>query len=361
MDSNNTNNDTDQTASSPSPAPSVGAGNPPPVSENPSSQPPSVNPLEMSPQLSKPDMFSNPAASHGIPQPTAPMSSEQTPTNIPLPTAPLAQSSSRKGAPMILIIILLVFSFFCGLLIAAWYFQTQLQKDTTPKQATQTPAISSKTIVIGTDATFPPMEYTNKEGGLVGYDIDLGYRIANELGAKVEFKNIRWDDLFKALNNKQVAMIISSVTITDERKKLYDFSDSYLNAGQVVITSKENTTITSVESLKGKKIAVQHGTTNEQEALKHTSPNLVIQYPDFVQATKALVDGKVDAILSDLPGAKGIVTTNPTLKIATDPFTNEYYGVVFRKGDPNIKKINDILTLLQTKGVLTDLKQKWLD
>src|SRR5258706_557820 len=117
-------------------------------------------------------------------------------------------------------------------------------------------------------------------------------------------------------------------------------------------------TITSAESLQGKKIAVQQGTTSEQEALKHTSANLVIRYADFEQATKALVDGKADAILSDLPGAKGIVTANPTLKIASDPLTNEYYGIVFRKGDKNIQKINEILSSLRTKGVLTDLKQK---
>ena len=115
------------------------------------------------------------------------------------------------------------------------------------------------------------------------------------------------------------------------------------------------------DSLKGKKIAVQQGTTNEQSALKFTSPNLVIRYPDFVQATKALVDGQVDAIFSDLSGAKGIVTKNPTLKIASDPFTNEYYGIVFKKGNPEVKQINKALDSIRIKGILTDLKQKWLD
>ena len=199
------------------------------------------------------------------------------------------------------------------------------------------------------------------EGAMMGYDIDLGNKIAEEMGVKADFKNIPWDDLFKALEQQQVDMIISSVTINEERQKLYDFSDSYLNAGQIIITKKTTTTINSAQTLQGKRIAVQEGTTNEEEAVKYTTPNLVLKYPDFVQATQALVEGKADAILSDLPQAKGAIVANPTLKIASDPLTNEYYGIVFRKGDPNVTKVNDVLSALRTKGILTDLKQKWLD
>ena len=183
----------------------------------------------------------------------------------------------------------------------------------------------------------------------MGYDIDLGKRIGEELGASVSFKDITWEELFAALERREIDMIMSSVTITDERKKLYDFSDSYLNAGQVIITQRK-TTITSVNDLKGKKIAVQQGTTNEEEAVKLTSTDLVIRYPDFVQATQALLTGSVDAILSDLPGAKGIVLEHPTLKITSDPLTNEYYGIVFRKGDQNRKFINDALSVLKMQG-----------
>lgn len=267
----------------------------------------------------------------------------------------------HKGVPLLLVILLLVFAFFGGLLLATWYFQNQLQKVspvavTTPKPTT----ISKKALIIGTDPTFQPMEYI-KDGKLIGYDIDLGNRIGDEMGVKVEYKQIPWDDLFKALEDKKVDMILSAVTISDERKAKYDFSEPYLNAGQVVITLKDNTSISSASALRGKKIAVQEGTTNEEEALKQTDPSLVIRFPDFQQATQALVNGQADAILSDLPAAKGIIAANPTLKIASDPFTSEYYGIVFRKGDPEVKDINNVLNILNTKGVITDLKQKWLD
>jgi ABC-type amino acid transport substrate-binding protein len=333
-------------------------------SSPPADQPAAPNPLAAQPSVPigpKPDA-SAPGATAGIPQPSAasapnPINPNATIQATPPPPVP----APHKAKPMLWVMILLVFAFFCGLLLAVWYFQTQLQKASPSTETTTAPVATPSKITIGTDGTFPPMESIASGGALMGYDIDLGNRIGEELGAEVEFKNIPWDDLFKALENKQIDMIMSSVTVTEERKQIYDFSQSYLNAGQVVISRKNDTTITSAQDLQGKRIAVQEGTTNETEALKLTTETLVIRFPDFVLATKALVDGNADAILSDLPGAKGIITENPTLKIASDPLTNEYYGIVFRKGDPIVEKINEILSSFRTQGVLTDLKQKWLD
>lgn len=301
-----------------------------------------------------------PGATNGIPQPSPSTIAAMAAPSVPA-GAPTVPPVTHKGKSMMWVVILLIFAFFCGLLLAVWYFQTQLQRVSQSDQTAQAPVTTLTKIVIGTDATFPPMEYTASEEALMGYDVDLGNRIGKELGVQVSYKNIPWDDLFLALENKEVDMIISSVTITEERKQKYDFSEQYLNAGQVIITRADDTSITSPDDLKGKKIAVQEETTNETEALKLTDKNFVIRYPDFLLATEALVEGEADAILSDLPGAKGIITENPTLKIASDPFTNEHYGIVFRKGDPNIAKINEILSSLRTQGVLTDLKQKWLD
>lgn len=324
------------------------AGNPPVL---PTSTP-STSPIEPAQNLSANIDITTPIASPVV---------QATPSVPPVAVQPPASSLPPKKKSMVWVIILLLIAFICGLALAGWYFQAQLQKVFFEKPTAQLPVEQPKTLIIGTDPTFQPMEYVATDGALMGYDIDLGKGIAEELKTKVEFKKIPWNNLFKALDNKQVDIIMSSVTITDERKQKYDFSDNYLNAGQVIITQKNNMYINSADTLKGKRIAVQQGTTNEIEALKFTSPELVIRYPDFVQATQALVNGQVDAILSDLPGAKGIIAANVTLKIASDPLTNEYYGIVLRKNDPSLEKINQALSAIRTKGILTDLKQKWLD
>lgn len=196
---------------------------------------------------------------------------------------------------------------------------------------------------------------------MVGYDIDLAHFLAKEMGHEVTFKNIIFDDLFSSLDKEEIDIIISAVTITDERKQKYDFSMEYLNAGQVIITKKTNLSIRSTADLQGMRISVQKGTVNETEAKKYTAAANVISFPDFEQATKALVENKADAMFTDLPNAKGIIVENPTLKIASDPFINQYYGIVLRKNDPQLKDVNKALESLRMKGILTDLKQKWLD
>lgn len=258
--------------------------------------------------------------------------------------------------------VILIILFIAGLLFAAWFFQKQIQKtNTLNSEPKQSEAITlPKKLIVGTDPTLQPMEYSENDK-LLGYDIDLTNLIGKELGVEIEFKNVIFDNIFTALDQKQIDMIISAVTITPERQQKYDFSDQYLNAGQVILTKKDDISIKSTADLQGKRIATQKGTTNEESAIKYTSDNLVIRYADFEQATKALVDGKVDALFTDLPSAKGITLTNPTLKIASDPFTDEYYGIVFRKGDPIGKPVNQALQSIRVKGFLTDLKQKWLD
>ena len=186
--------------------------------------------------------------------------------------------------------------------------------------------------------------------------------IGKELGRKVVIKTVKFDDIFTNLDKMQYDIIISSVTITDERKKKYDFSDSYINAGEVVVASSQSgTALLTTKDLQGKKIGVEQGTTEVENAKKFTSPNLVKEYASNDPALADLKSGKIDAVLTDLPNAKGIITDNPTLRIASDPMTDEYYGIAFRKGDPLIKKVNEILNSFRMKGILTDLKQKWLD
>ncbi len=257
--------------------------------------------------------------------------------------------------------IFLILLFLLGFVLIYSYIQIQSQKNYINSPNTVPSAVTEpKTLVIGIDATLEPMEFI-ENGNLVGFDVDLGTYLAKELDAGIEFRNIIFDNLFNSLDQRQINMIISAVSIIEERQQKYDFSDEYLNAGQVIITKKGNTTIHGTADLRGKKIATQTGTTNEIEALKYTTDRLVMRYSDFVQATNALVAGSVDALFTDLPNAKGIISKNSSLKIVSEPFNNEYYGIVFIKGDPSVTQVNEALASLRKKGVLAELEKKWLD
>lgn len=286
-----------------------------------------------------------------------PSTTTQTTQDEPGVSQPPSVEKNKHALPVIALLIV-----FIGLgSLALWYFQSASKKsEALVSKSEPSIGIIPQKIIVGTDPTYPSMEY-KEDDILMGYDIDLATFIGRELGAQIEFKDIVFDDLFPALEKEEIDMIISTVTVTDERKQKYDFSKPYLQGGQVILTQTANNTITSTADLKGKKIGVQRGTTNETEALRYTSDDLVIRYPDFVEATTALVNQDVDAVLADLPGAKGITDANPILKIASDPFTNEHYAIVFRKGDPRIKEVNEALSALKVKGILTDLRQKWLN
>lgn len=280
----------------------------------------------------------------------------QTEQSVP----PATSSHSLKSIWVVLPLLLVLFG---GVLY--YYLSYFMPHEPAPKEK-ETPqvqhTIQKGKLLIGTDATYPPMEYVDDEGNLVGHDIELGNRIAEELDLTAEFISIPWDDIFTTLENGEIDVIISSVTITDERKQLYDFSIPYLNAGQVIITQNENTTISDTEDLQGKKIGVQEGTTNQEQALLYTEPDNVIAYADFIEATQALVAGDVDAIFSDLTNAKSITVEHETLKIASDPFTSEQYGVVIKKGKESLlQQLDKSINALKQKGYLELLKQKWLE
>jgi len=298
------------------------------------------------------------------PSPTMPYPSID--TNASPPASPSGGFFSGKTKTLMLLIttLLTVSGTFLGVLFVTQKINTQPTKSSAANKTVNTvPVNTVKPVLrIGTDATYPPMEFTNEQGVLAGYDIDLGNKVAEKMQSEVEFFEYSWDNIFSALENNQIDVIISSVSITDERKETYSFSTPYLNAGQVIITKKDNNLISSTDHLTDKKIAVQKGTTNESEALKYTSPELVIPYDDFIDATNALINSEVDAIFSDLTNAKGIVNDNPTLKIASEPFTKEEYGIVMRKSDNELlDQVNTALESLRQQGVLVYLKQKWLD
>jgi polar amino acid transport system substrate-binding protein len=217
------------------------------------------------------------------------------------------------------------------------------------------------TILVGTDATWPPFENTDDQQNIVGLDIDLINAIAKAEGLKIEIVNVGWDSLLAGMATCQYDAAISAMTITEERAKSFSFSEPYFAAGQVVTVAIDNTDITGPDSLSGKTIGVQLGTTGDIEAQKIAGAT-VKSYDGIALAFQDLLNGQVDAVIADNPLALGYVGENPDrLKVVGDVFTDEYYGIAVCKDKTELlAQINAGLAKVKADGLIEELTTKWI-
>jgi len=216
---------------------------------------------------------------------------------------------------------------------------------------------------VATDATWPPFESVNEQTKAIeGFDIDLLKAIAEKENLEIEFINVAFDPLLAGVAQGQYDAAISSITITEERKKDMLFSDPYFEAGQIITVGINNTTITSKNNLSGKKVGAQIGTTGAIEVGKITSATLKT-YDDIGLAFQDLMNGQIDAVVADNPLALSYVGKNPTkLKTVGEAFTEENYGIAVAKGKTDLlNKINSGLKKVKAEGLITQLSKKWLE
>lgn len=217
-------------------------------------------------------------------------------------------------------------------------------------------------VVVATDATWPPFEQVDETSkAIVGFDIDLMNAIAEEAGFEVEYSNVPWDSLLAGMAQCQYDAAISAMTITPERAEQFAFSDPYFAAGQVVTVRMDNTDITGKDSLAGKVVGVQLGTTGDIEAQKITGAS-VKNYDDIGFAFQDLMNGQIDAVIADNPLALGYVGQNPDkIKTVGEVFTDEFYGVAVCKDKTDlVAQINKGLAAVKAKGLVEELTAKWI-
>ena len=226
------------------------------------------------------------------------------------------------------------------------------------------PQVEDDVITVATDATWPPMEYVNTDKEIVGFDIDLLTLAAEEGGFKVEFQNTAWDGIFAGLANGEYDAVISSVTITEDRQKTMDFSIPYINAGQVLIVQSSTSGVKVLADLSGESVGAQIGTTGALEVDKVAGVALKT-YDELGLAIEDLVNGRIAGVVADTPIAADFVMQNDNysgkLMIVGEPFTDEFYGVVVKKGNSAVlDKINAGLKKVLDAGKDDDLQDKWL-
>lgn len=220
------------------------------------------------------------------------------------------------------------------------------------------------TLIMGTEASFKPFEFTDENNEPIGFDIDLARAVAEEMGLELDVRDQPFDGLIGALQANQIDMIVAGMTITEERKQTVAFSNPYYNAKQAVIVRAGETRVTSVEDLANLNIAVQMGTTGaaKAEEIKGTADDTSLkQYEKVNEAFMELTNGRVDAVIIDAPVGASYMKQFEGLEVVEEiAFEDEQFGIAVRKDDE--KLLNDVNTALDnimSSGKYDELIQKW--
>lgn len=218
------------------------------------------------------------------------------------------------------------------------------------------------TIRVATEASYPPFETVDEETKeLKGFDIDLMNAIAEKAGLTIEYQNTPFDSVLAGMATCQFDAAISAMTITPERAKEFNFSDPYINAGQITTVRLDETSITGPGDLDGKVIGVQLGTTGQIEAEKFEGVE-VRPYDTVDLAFLDLANGQVDAVIADYPTTLVYVNQfSDQIKTTGEVFTDENYGIaVCKENTELLEKINAALAEVKSEGTLAELEEQWL-
>lgn len=216
------------------------------------------------------------------------------------------------------------------------------------------------TLVMGTNAAFPPYEYVDDNGKIIGIDAEIAEAVAEKLGMKLEIKDMEFDSLLTAVQSGAIDIALAGMTVNDERKLSVNFSDTYATGIQVVIV-KEDSAIKTVDDLADKMIGVQAGTTGDIYCTDDFGQDHVKQYNNGALAVAALKNGQVDCVVIDNEPAKNFVAANSGLKILDTEYAVEDYAAAIAKDNADLlEKFNKALGELKADGTLDQIINKYI-
>jgi ABC-type amino acid transport substrate-binding protein len=212
-------------------------------------------------------------------------------------------------------------------------------------------------LTVGSDIPYPPFEFGKPP--YEGFDVDVVNEIAKGLGSKVTFQKTPFDTIFRDLAQGKFDMVASASTITPERAKTVNFSESYFPADQSLMV-KRGSDIKTEADLDGQVVGAQLGTTGAAYAKDKTNAKSVRTYDLIDDAFNALEAGQVAAVINDCPVSKYAERSHKDLVVVQAIKTNEEYGFAFTKGDDDLlKAVNEQLAKLKDNGGLEKISQKW--
>nr|WP_315426035.1 basic amino acid ABC transporter substrate-binding protein [uncultured Albidiferax sp.] len=220
----------------------------------------------------------------------------------------------------------------------------------------------NKELVVGSSATYRPFAYESPSKEIVGYDVDIIKAVAQKAGLQIKIVNTPWTGIFAALNNGDVDLVISGVTINDKRKQSYDFTAPYFEARQLIAVPQAST-VKTLKDLAGKKIGVVTGSTGDDISSREfgkTNPD-IRRFESTPVVIAELANSGLDAAIGDNGVIAFRVQEHKQLKTVNDPsFPKEFFGIVVKQGNKALlDKLNTGLAAVKADGSYATIYKKW--
>ena len=220
----------------------------------------------------------------------------------------------------------------------------------------------NKELVVGSSATYRPFAYETPTKKIVGYDVDIIKAVAQKAGLQIKIVNTPFTGIFAALNNGDVDLVISGVTINDKRRQSYDFTMPYFEARQLIAVPPTSTAKT-LKDLAGKKIGVVTGSSGDDTASREfgkTNPD-IRRFESTPMVISELANSGLDAAIGDNGVIAFRVQEHKQLKTVNDPsFPKEYLGIVVKQGNKALlEKLNTGLAAIKADGSYATIYKKW--
>lgn len=231
---------------------------------------------------------------------------------------------------------------------------------------------SSKSYVFAANCAWPPLEFVDENGDIVGFEIDLVNEIAKVNNVKITIRNVAWEGIFAGLANGAYDAVASGVSVTEERKATMDFSTPIMVITQAILAPIADTSLSNTASLNGKVVGVQLGTTGhiflDDFMKKNPSFKATIKaYDEIGFAIEDMLNGNLQAVVTDSVIASDFVLSNPNyaskLKVAgsaSDLGDPEPIAIAMLKGNTEVLDlVNNGLKQIEASGKMAELKKKW--
>jgi len=215
-------------------------------------------------------------------------------------------------------------------------------------------------LLMGNDTTYPPFESIGDNGDPEGFDVDIAMELADRLGLELEVVTTAWEGIIPGLKTDKYDILMSAMTITDERLAEIDFSDPYIDSNQSIAVKKGTTDIVSEEDLVGKVVGVQVDTTGQFTAEEIAGIKEIRKYETILLAFQELELGRIDAIMNDYPVNAYLSKIRGQTEVVTTVTTDEQYGIGVKKGnDQLLEAINQALADMDADGTYNEIFDKW--